>query len=43
MKTINMSKNSNKQLVDQLTQWMPTLKTKQKKRIVNKGYGKKIR
>jgi len=35
-----MSKNSNKQLVDQLTQWIPTLKSKRKKQIkINKGYG----
>jgi hypothetical protein len=38
-----MSKNSNKQLVDQLTQWIPTLKSKQKKRIINKSYGKTAR
>jgi len=36
-----MSKNSNKQLVDQLTQWLMTLKTKRKKQ--NKGYGKATR
>lgn len=38
-----MSKNSHKQVYDQLTQWLMTLKSKQKKRIVNKGYGKATR
>jgi len=38
-----MSKNSHKQVYDQLTQWLMTLKSKQKKRIINKGYGKTIR
>jgi len=38
-----MSKNSHKQVYDQLTQWLMTLKSKQKKRIANKGYGKTIR
>ncbi len=39
-----MSKNSHKQLYEQLTQWIPTLKSKRKKRTrLNKGYGKAIR
>jgi len=39
-----MSKNSHKQVYDQLTQWIPTLKSKRKKQIkINKGYGKTIR
>jgi len=36
-----MSKNSHKQIYEQLTQWMLTLKSKRKKR--NKGYGKAAR
>ena len=36
-----MSKNSHKQVYDQLTQWLMTLKTKRKKQ--NKGYGKATR
>ena len=38
-----MCKNSNKQLVEQLTQWIPTLKSKQKNRIINKSNGKTAR
>ena len=39
-----MSKNSHKQLYEQLTQWIPTLKSKRKKRTrTNKSYGKTIR
>ena len=39
-----MSKNSHKQLYEQLKQWIPTLKSKRKKRTkLNKGYGKTIR
>ncbi len=36
-----MSKNSHKQIYDQLTQWLMTLKIKRKKQ--NKGYGKATR
>ena len=38
-----MSKNSHKQVYDQLTQWLMTLKSRQKKQPINKGYGKTIR
>ena len=39
-----MSKNSHKALYEQLVQWIPTLKSKRKKRTrLNKGYGNKIK
>ncbi len=31
-----MSKNSHKQLIEQLKQWIPTLKSKSKKRKLNR-------
>ena len=36
-----MSKNSAKQNIEQLMQWLPTLKSKRKKRVKSKNTGQR--